>query len=229
MSKLEKVTTRDGSFSYMNAEVGETYHSMSGAANEALCKHVQPSTLLEREDAIVADVCFGLGYNSFVAIQEHQKKFPKGLLHIFAFENDKEILDKLNEVDFGVNEPQAGIFRNLLKERPLEKTDSYELYILESEFLIITFYLGDVLQTITKIADEVFEVVFFDPFSPKKQPDLWSKEMFDEMYRTMTKGAVLTTYSCARVTRTNMLAAGFSVSDGPVVGRVSPGTLAKKE
>ncbi len=227
MSKLEKVTTRDGSTSYMNTQVGETYHSMSGAANEALFKHVQPSTLLDREDAVIADVCFGLGYNAMVAIAQHQKKFSQGSLQIFAFENDMDILNKINEIDYEEYEPQANLMRELLKNK-IESNDKYDIYFVGLGNIIITLYVGDMKETIPKIADEVFDVVFFDPFSPKKEPTLWSKEVFDEMYRTMTKGAVLTTYSCARVTRTNMLAAGFEVSDGPVVGRVSPGTIAKK-
>jgi tRNA U34 5-methylaminomethyl-2-thiouridine-forming methyltransferase MnmC len=44
----------------------------------------------------------------------------------------------------------------------------------------------------------------------------------------MKKGGKLATYSCARVVRENLVAAGFSVSDGPCVGRRAPGTVAVK-
>lgn len=222
MSRLEKVETRDGSTSYKNNDVDETYHSLSGATNEALRKHVRPSKLLDKEDVVVADICFGLGYNSIVAIAEHQKKYLEGIIQIFAFENDKEILDKIHEVDYGEYEAQAEIIRNLLKKDTSPLT-------YEQDNVIITLYVGDIRESILEIVDDIFDVVFFDPFSPKKHPHLWSQELFSQIYRTMSKDAILTTYSCARMARENMLAVGFSVRDGPVVGRTSPGTLAKKE
>lgn len=228
MSKLEKVTTRDGSITYKNSEVDETYHSLSGAANEALEKHVKPSGLLEKEEVVIGDVCFGLGYNSFVAMAKHQEKFPRGSLQIFAFENDREILDKIREIDYGEYQAQANFVIELLSHK-IDSTPEYDLYVYEQDGMLMSLYLGDMRITIPLLADDVLDVVFFDPFSPKKQPELWSVEVFDQMYRVMTKGAILTTYSCARVTRTNMQAAGFQTVDGPVVGRVSPGTLATKE
>ncbi|MCB1084337.1 MAG: hypothetical protein KDK61_08495, partial [Simkania sp.] len=210
-----------------NVELDETYHSISGAAQEALLKHVMPSGVLEHEDAVIGDVCFGLGYNLIVAIAEHQKKFPKGQLQIFAFENDKDILEKINEINYGVYEPAAGKIRELLNNR-IERMLSYDIYFYEDDALTITLYRGDVKETLPLLASEVLEVVFFDPFSPKKQPELWSTDLLEVVYEVMEKDAVLTTYSCARVVRDNLKTVGFTVEDGPIVGRNSPGTLAIK-
>ena len=44
----------------------------------------------------------------------------------------------------------------------------------------------------------------------------------------MKPGAKLSTYSCAKSVRQNMIAAGFNVLDGPAIGRKSPATIAKK-
>lgn len=227
MDYLEKVTTRDGSSTFRNKTVGETYHSMSGAAQEALQKHVEPSGLLEKKEVVIGDVCFGLGYNSFVAMAKHKQKFPDGLMQIFAFENDITILQKIAELDYETYQPQADKMKLLLSNK-IESISDYDLYLYEDDNLTITLYVGDLRKTVPILADNVLDVIFFDPFSPKKQPELWSQEVFAQMNRIMVEGAVLTTYSCARVTRTNMLANNFEVTDGPVVGRVSPGTIAKK-
>ena len=77
----------------------------------------------------------------------------------------------------------------------------------------------------TKKAD----AVFFDPFSPKKVPDMWEKEFFKDIFDAMKNNSILATYSCARVVRDNLKAVGFKVEDGPKIGRRSPSTLAIKE
>ena len=75
----------------------------------------------------------------------------------------------------------------------------------------------------------MFDIVFLDPFSPRKNPELWSEEFFKEIYSRMKKGAKLATYSCARKIRENLKTAGFKVIDGPNVGRRGPSTNAIKE
>ena len=72
MSKLTKVVTGDGSITFHNAEVDEHYHTTTGALEEALEKHVIPSEVVKfakaSSEVVIADVCFGLGYNSIVAL-----------------------------------------------------------------------------------------------------------------------------------------------------------------
>jgi tRNA U34 5-methylaminomethyl-2-thiouridine-forming methyltransferase MnmC len=92
----------------------------------------------------------------------------------------------------------------------------------------VNLVMGDARETIKKLRDDSFDVVFLDPFSPKKCPELWTKEFFDEMYRVLRAGGMVATYSCARVVRENFKAAGFQTEDGPVVGRRGPGTVARK-
>ena len=56
--------------------------------------------------------------------------------------------------------------------------------------------------------------------------DAFSIEFFKEIKRLMNPGAILTTYSCARIVRDNMKAVGLTVEDGPVLGRRGPATIA---
>jgi len=59
-------------------------------------------------------------------------------------------------------------------------------------------------------------------------PELWTEELFSEIFKRCANGCVLTTYSCARIVRDNMKKVGFEVLDGPCVGRKSPSTIARK-
>ena len=92
----------------------------------------------------------------------------------------------------------------------------------------IKLLLGDARETIKQVTEKI-DFVFLDPFSPKKCPELWTDEFFKDIYTIMRPGSKLATYSCARIVRDNLTKAGFSVSDGPIVGRRAPGTIGIKE
>ena len=57
----------------------------------------------------------------------------------------------------------------------------------------------------------MFDVVFFDAFSPDAQPELWTEEVFQCAYALMRVGGVMTTYCAKGDVRRAMLAAGFKV------------------
>lgn len=229
MDRLTPVRTDDGSLTFHCKDVDECYHTTSGALEEALKKHVIPSNIIEKADPVIGDVCFGLGYNSIVAMQKYFEVNPDGFLQIFAFENDLEILSKIKELDFPdeYKEYQERVVK--LLDSLEEDTADYLLYVYEDNKVSISLYVGDVRHTVLLIADSVFDVVFFDPFSPKKHPHLWEVPFLEEVYRSMNIGSVLTTYSCARTVRDAMKCVGLKVEDGPVVGRRSPSTVAFKE
>ena len=59
--------------------------------------------------------------------------------------------------------------------------------------------------------EELYDVVFFDAFSPDAQPELWTEEVFKNVYALMKEGGVMTTYCAKGDVRRAMLAAGFKV------------------
>jgi queuine tRNA-ribosyltransferase len=62
------------------------------------------------------------------------------------------------------------------------------------------------------------DVVFWDPFSPKANPDLWTVEAFSTLFARCAPGATLFTYSTATATRSALLLAGFHVGVGDPSG-----------
>jgi len=69
-------------------------------------------------------------------------------------------------------------------------------------------------------------VVFWDPFSPKANPSLWSVAAFSALRRACRAGATVHTYSGATATRSALLLAGFAVGIGPSTNAGKFGTLA---
>jgi tRNA U34 5-methylaminomethyl-2-thiouridine-forming methyltransferase MnmC len=67
-------------------------------------------------------------------------------------------------------------------------------------------------QRIQDIVDEgTFNLIYFDAFGYRVQPELWSDEIFRKMYAALKPNGVLVTYAATGAVRRSMLAAGFTV------------------
>lgn len=211
----EKVVTNDGSITFHSSEYDEAYHSVSGALTEADKKYSEVCGIGSREEADVLDICFGLGYNSAAAIDAFKGK----RLRIVGLESYQGIVDEI------IRMVNGGEYPFKCKELMQKVADDGNY---ADDVVTINLVMGDARETIKALGDGSFDCVFLDPFSPKKCPELWTKEFFSEIYRVLRKKGIVATYSCARVVRENFAGAGFVVKDGPVVGRRGPGTVALK-
>ena len=209
---MKLVKTKDGSYTAFSEITGEHYHTVSGAIEEAFEKHV--NALGVENKMHILDFCFGLGYNSIAACKDHAN------LQIIGLENDKKIIVAMKDIKIpDILITEFDNFRDIAINLDLTDNKNNRIQIL----------LGDALQRIDELPDGIFDRVFFDPFSPKKQPEMWSQEIFQKIYKKMRSGAKLSTYSCAKQIRKNMISVGFKVIDGPIIGRRSPATIAVKE
>ncbi len=88
--------------------------------------------------------------------------------------------------------------------------------------------LGDVLGRLS-CAPGPADLVFFDPFSPEKNPALWTRRALAAVRaacRDDQVGATLVTYSASTRTRASMLLGGFFVGAGVGVGTKKETTIA---
>jgi tRNA 5-methylaminomethyl-2-thiouridine biosynthesis bifunctional protein len=80
-------------------------------------------------------------------------------------------------------------------------------------------YIGDALslRTLGPGRDEFagFDFVWQDPFSPQKNPTMWSAEWFARVREVSATGCTLMTYSVARAVRDALAASGWSVAKIP--------------
>jgi len=200
---MEKIKTLDGSYTFFNKDKQETYHSQSGAVEESFEKFVKPCKDFLGKNPKILDICFGLGYNSAAALDYFND------CEIIGIEIDKEIIDNIKNVN-----PK---FESYSEIKEVAET-------LSSKH--IKLIIGDVLQEINTLENGYFDLVFLDPFSLKKAPKLWDLGFLMDIRAKMKKNGVLTTYSCARKIRNDLVSAGFLVKDGPCVGRKAPSTVA---
>ena len=74
----------------------------------------------------------------------------------------------------------------------------------------------------------LFRSIFLDPFSPKKNPEMWSEGFMRALWEVCGESGILSTYSSAASVRLALLEAGWQIGLGPRVGRKSSGTVASK-
>src|SRR6185295_12269808 len=88
----------------------------------------------------------------------------------------------------------------------------------ESEGLLWRASVGELPHTLDAEPAASADVVFWDPFSPRSNPGLWSTHAFSALWRVCRAGASVHTYSGATSTRAALLLAGFAVGLGEAAG-----------
>jgi tRNA U34 5-methylaminomethyl-2-thiouridine-forming methyltransferase MnmC len=238
MTELQTALTEDGTVTCVDPETGELYHNRAGAYLEALKNYTEPSGAIERlqhtGELRLLDVCFGLGYNTWVLLETLLQNPPTGFsIQVTAVEQDKKMVAIFPRV---LSDPR---FLHLKSIWPaLEHNIYYQTQPGDADFTIdvadrgrirFDFRWGD-LRKIVPTLEGDFDTVFHDPFSPNKVPELWTADLFREYHRLLTRrsGALLT-YSAAGAVRGGLREAGFHLYRTVGVGRKSGGTLAAIE
>ncbi len=207
------VPTEDGSYTLIH-ECGEPYHSLSaGALTEALEKFVRPVHLLlwalRHKTLTLIDMGFGLGYNSALFFHISKRVNPQLKLNIIAF--DKEVPKKIPLLP----EPFKSSHKRLLDLLPEGYRDG----------LSFKLYLGDARKTLKGVLCEA-DFVFHDPFSPFKNPELWTLDFLKKLASRLKPTGFWVSYSSALPVRKALILLGMKVSTTRPVGRSRGGTLA---
>jgi tRNA U34 5-methylaminomethyl-2-thiouridine-forming methyltransferase MnmC len=201
------VITNDGSHSIFNPEVNETYHSKHGAIVEAEYVFIKNGLLAENKKQFsILEVGFGTGLNALLTAQKaQQKKIAINYHGIELYPVPKESYIQLN-------------FTELIGEEKSKLLNLHECN-WEEEHVINKFFK----LTKNEIALEnytsktKFDIIYFDAFSPEKQPELWTAEVFQNMYDLLKEDGFLVTYCAKGVVKRTMKTVGFEiiVLDGP--------------
>src|SRR3989344_8869368 len=149
---IRKIITADNSESFMNEEVGESYHSHTGGVEEALKKYAVPckiKQLAKTGKVRILDVCFGMGYNSAMAISVALEENPDCEIEVVGLEYDPGIISRIQEV----NPPIAFFvqYKQLTPERLEFKEGKVSVKVL----------LGDAREMVKTLSENHFDAVFF--------------------------------------------------------------------
>src|SRR5690554_479488 len=64
-------------------------------------------------------------------------------------------------------------------------------------------------------SSEGFDLIYFDAFGPRVQPELWETSIFEQMFAALKPNGVLVTYSAKGEVRRIMQRVGFTVERLP--------------
>ncbi|MFY0630584.1 MAG: tRNA (5-methylaminomethyl-2-thiouridine)(34)-methyltransferase MnmD [Flavobacteriaceae bacterium] len=205
--KREIIITSDGSTTIHLPDWDEQYHSKHGAIQEAYHVFIKHGlTPIFKKEISILEIGFGTGLNSFITLLEAQKNnLTIDYVGIEAYPVDVDEVDKLNYVA----ELKATELKALFK---ILHTNSWE----EKHQITPEFSLSKRKQFFNDIEDEnQFDLIYFDAFGARVQPELWTEEIFTKMFNALKSEGILVTYSAKGSVRRAMQSVGFTVERLP--------------
>ncbi len=213
----EVVQTRSGAQAMRDKLSGELMHPV-GPLLESQRLYVEASRLAMRlhcssAPLVLWDVGLGAASNASRAWLCAEALGEARLLRILSFDRSLAALELAVQVEharaFGL-EGSVGEAALALLEHGRH----------ESAHCVWELRLGELETTLRGALADPADIVFWDPFSPRANPELWTCAAFTAARRGCRTGATLHTYSGATSVRAALLLAGFAVGIGEPV---SPG------
>ena len=205
LKKLEReiLYTKDGSTTIHLKDWDECYHSKFGAIQEAQHVFIKNGLSLFNDIPVcILEIGFGTGLNAFITFLESQKsKLTIDYVGVEAYPISYDEVNKMNYVSELNAENGEAIFKKM-HNCPWEKQVA----------LTTNFKLTKRKQFFHEINDsEKFDLIYFDAFGYRVQPELWTLEIFQIMFKALKENGVLVTYAARSIIKKNMIEAGFTV------------------
>jgi tRNA U34 5-methylaminomethyl-2-thiouridine-forming methyltransferase MnmC len=229
-SDYQLVLLANGAFSVRSLAYGETMHPGIGPAAEAETLYVNQLRLRERRAAsagefVVWDVGLGAAANA-TAVLRATREIP-GRLRLASFENTTAPLafalqhqaELLSLADY---ETPLRAMLTSGQARFRDGRQEVEWTLTVADF---PAWLAEVVPT---VAPPPPHAILFDPFSPAKNPAMWTLDVFTRLFRRLDpqRPCSLATYSRSTMTRAALLLAGFFVGAGEATGTKEETTIA---
>ena len=202
------IITQDGSSSIYLPEWDESYHSKHGAIQEAYHVFIKMGLdLFENNSNLsILEIGFGTGLNCYITYLESKKrKLQITYEGVEAFPLKAEEISKMNYA----SELKSDVFTDIFALMHKTKWETVES-------IDTNFILKKRKQFFCDIKDQnKFNLIYFDAFGARVQPELWTKEIFKSMFDALKDNGVLVTYSAKGSVRRAMQSIGFKVDKLP--------------
>ncbi|BDB52965.1 tRNA (5-methylaminomethyl-2-thiouridine)(34)-methyltransferase MnmD [Flavobacterium ammonificans] len=203
----EIIRTKDGSTTIHIKDWDECYHSKHGAIQEAQHVFIKNGLALYQNQSVsILEIGFGTGLNAFITYLESKKlDLEINYVGVEAYPVSISELSAMNYVSELNADDKNAIF-NLFHE------SNWEEKVVIDPFFTITKRQ----QFFEEITDcEQYDLIYFDAFGYRVQPDLWSTSIFKKMHTALRPGGKLVTYAARGVVKRSMIEVGFTVEKLP--------------
>jgi tRNA U34 5-methylaminomethyl-2-thiouridine-forming methyltransferase MnmC len=197
------ITTADGSSSIYIPEWNEHYHSHHGAVQEA--KHVFLKHGLAVKQTLneinILEVGFGTGLNAFLSVLEVKSKIDYTGLEAYPLEREET-----KELNYAKTEDEKVLFSTIQSAEWDKKTAVSNSFQLSKLKISLQDY---------QAKDETFDIIYFDAFGPRVQPEMWTTTLFQKLYNSLKKEGIFVTYCAKGQVKRDLKAVGFEVETLP--------------
>ncbi len=196
--------TADNSKTLLIPELNESYHSTNGARAES--QHIYIECGLSRfihQTIELFEMGFGTGLNAALSCQYAvENDVTVNYTALEKYPVSKSELLELNYSDLLMNQRIADAY-----------SEMHDGFFSTHMSLNPKFGFQKILGDLKEVAlpRQKYDLVYFDAFAPKIQPELWSLAVFSKIAEAMKSGGVLVTYCSQGQFRRNLTSLGFNV------------------
>lgn len=198
----ELYLTEDGSHTLYVKELDECYHSTHGAIQESNHIFIKAGLLkVNKQQVSLLEVGFGTGLNAFLTL--YDAYLNKQTIRYTSIEKYPLSIDQVLQLNYTNTFPAD--FKNYFE---LIHKAAWNQEVEINPWFFITKIKADFTQI---DLPDCYDLVYFDAFSPEKQPEMWSEEIFKQIFKHCNSNAILTTYCAKGIVRRALELAGFKV------------------
>jgi tRNA U34 5-methylaminomethyl-2-thiouridine-forming methyltransferase MnmC len=207
--KVEIVATGDGSDTLYVPFLDEHYHSVHGAIGESEHIFIRAGfhPFIGNDALTLLEVGFGTGLNVLLtALAADASQCFIRYYTLEKFPLSAEILRRINYPAL-LGSRAADLFRAIHESAwgmPLRISPMMELVKVREDF--VTASLSEI---------PFCNLVYYDAFSPEKQPEMWNQMLFRKLFDRMEEGGIFVTYCAKGSVRRSLQWAGFRVERLP--------------
>lgn len=203
--KRKVIETEDGSSTILIEEWGESFHSIHGAIQEAQLVYIESGLRFVLQKSIeqieLLEIGLGTGLNCFMTFIESEKNNKKIIYTgIEGFPLTKDEWNKLNYQNFFDSSFDTKFFQLHEANWEVENCISTNFTLIKNQTLFENIDF-----------ENQFDLVYFDAFGFKYQPELWSEEFLRKIKKAMKPNGVLVTYACKGEVNRILKKLGFKV------------------
>lgn len=223
---FELVPLRGGVHTLRDLDTGETFHPVVGPMAEAGPVHIDPLQLEKRltpgHEFTVWDVGLGAAANAVALIERLAAMTTPFHLRLVSFDRT------IAPLRFALENAAALAYPLPWLRHLGALTDSHATRITFAHGGSVdwNFLLAD-FSTLPSAPEP--DGIIYDPYSPLKNPDMWSRAHFSAIHDRLRKPCVLTSYSRSTAVRVTLFMAGFYVGIGGATGEKEQTTVASNE
>lgn len=200
--------TEDGSHTLYSEQYKAHYHSLNGAMQESQHIFIKNGfDFYPTKEISILEMGLGTGLNATLTASSAFKEKRKTYYTAVELHPIKgTILEELN-------------YKTILRKdefnnwRKISNAPWNEETIINESFLITKLH-ADICKT---NLNNSFDLIYYDAFAPDIQPEVWSIDIFEKLFKATNPGGILVTYCSKGIVKQALRHVGYNVKrlEGP--------------